>query len=149
MKTGKVLALYMTIPDLMRSGHRIECDDIDCDPDGIIGDNNYETSEEYVMLLTCEKSYEIAKKADIIIEQGVLMENIFVDIDLYHLKKGSIIELGETMLEVTGPCEFYNYLMSLAPELPELLQGKRGIFVRPLEQGRISINDTVSVLKEI
>ncbi|HHD75626.1 MAG TPA: hypothetical protein ENK82_00295 [Campylobacterales bacterium] len=149
MKSGKVLALYMTIPDLMRSGHRIECDDFDCDPDGIIGDNNYETSEERVMLLTCQKSYEIAKEHEIIVDQGVLMENILVDVNLYHLKKGSIIELGETMLEVTGPCEFYAYLMSLAPELPELLVGNRGIFVRPLELGRVSVNDTVSILKEV
>lgn len=148
MTNGKVLALYMTMPDLMRSGHRMRCEDFECDPDGIIGDMNYETSEDYVMLLTSQKSYDIVEEAELVIDQGVLMESIHVDVDLYGLKKGSIIELGETLLEVTGPCESYGYLMALAPELPELLKGNRGIFVRPLDHGKISVGDEVKVLKE-
>jgi MOSC domain-containing protein YiiM len=150
MKTsGKVLALYMTLPDLMRSGHRIVCEEFDCDPDGIIGDNNYETSEEHVMLLTCQSSYDIANSADIAIDQGILLENIHIDIDIYELKKGSIIEIGENLLEVTGSCEVFGYLASLAPELTELLKGKRGLFVRPLEYGKVAINDNVTVVKEV
>jgi MOSC domain-containing protein YiiM len=149
METGKVLALYMTLPDLMRSGHRMLCEEFDCDPDGIIGDNNYETSEERVMLLTCQSSYDIANTADIAIDQGILLENIHIDIDLYDLQKGSIIEIGETLLEVTGPCEVFGYLMSLAPELPELLKGKRGLFVRPLEYGKVAVDDSVTVLKKL
>lgn len=149
METGKVLALYMTLPDLMRSGHRVLCEEFDCDPDGIIGDNNYETSEEYVMLLTCQSSYDIANNADIAIDQGILLENIHIDIDIYDLQKGSIIEIGETLLEVTGSCEVFGYLASLAPELPELLKGKRGLFVRPIEYGRIAVDDEVNVLKKL
>lgn len=148
MTNGKVLALYMTMPDMMRSGHRMSCEDFECDPDGIIGDMNYETSEDYVMLLTSKKSYDIVEEAELVLDQGVLMESIYVDIDLYGLKKGSIIELGETLLEVTGPCESYGYLMALAPELPELLKGNRGIFVRPLDHGKISVGDEVKVVKE-
>lgn len=148
MQKGKVLALYMTVPDLMRSGHRMRCEDIECDPDGIIGDMNYETPRDYVMLLTCQKSYDIAKEADIIIDEGVLMESVYVDIDLYHLNKGSIIELGEMLMEVEDHCQAFGYLMALDPELPELLQGKRGLFVRPLEYGRISLDDEVKVIKE-
>jgi MOSC domain-containing protein YiiM len=149
MTSGKVLALYMTMPDLMRSGHRMLCDDIECDPDGVIGDMNYESSQDYVMMLASQKSYDIAEEADIVIPQGVLMENILVDIDLYGLKKGSIIELGDTLLEVTGPCESYGYLRALAPELPELLIGNRGLFVRPLDHGKISVGDEVQVVQEV
>lgn len=149
MTSGKVLALYMTMPALLRSGHRMSCEDFDCDPDGIIGDNNYETSEDHVMLLTSQISYDIAQEAEIVVDQGVLMENIHVDIDLNHLKQGAIIELGETLVEVTGPCEAYGYLMALAPELPELIRGKRGIFVRPIDQGRITVGDEVNILKEV
>jgi len=151
MTNGKVLALYMTLPDMMRSGHRMTCEDFECDEGGIIGDMNYETAtdEDKVMLLTSQKSYDIAEAEGIIVDQGVLMESILVDVDLYGLKKGSVIELGETMLEVTGPCEANGYLMALAPELPELLKGNRGIFVRPLEQGVISVGDEVKVLKKV
>jgi len=137
----------MTIPDLMRSGHRMLCEDFECDPDGIIGDNNYERSEERVMLLTCQSSYDIAHEADIALDQGILLENIHIDNDLYHLKKGAIIEIGESLLEVTQACEVFGYLSSLAPELPELLQGKRGLFVRPLDYGRIAVGDEVKVIE--
>lgn len=148
MKTGKVLALYMTMPDMMRSGHRMACEDFECDPDGILEDLNYEGSQDYVMMLTSLKSYELIEEAELVIDKGVLMENIIVDIDLYGLKKGSIIEMGDTLLEVTGPCESYGYLMALAPELPEILRGNRGLFVRPLDHGRISLDDEVKVLKD-
>jgi len=130
MTNGKVLALYMTMPDLMRKGYRMRCDDFECDPYGILEDMNYETSEDKVMLLTSQKSYDIIEEAELVVDQGVLMENIHVDVDLYHLNPGSVIEIGDTFLEVTSPCEAYGYLMALAPELPDLLRGKRGLFVR-------------------
>ena len=150
MTNGKVLALYMTMPDMViRSGHRMSCEDIDCDEGGIIGDMHYETSEDHVMMLTSQKSYELIEEAELVLDKGVLMENVCVDINLYHLKAGSIIELGETLLEVTGPCESYGYLMALAPELPDVLRGNRGIFVRPLDQGRICVGDEVKIVKEV
>jgi len=148
MKTGKVMALYMTMPDMMRSGHRMAVEDFECDPDGILEDMNYESSQDYVMMLTSLKSYELVEEAELVIAKGVLMENIIVDIDLYGLKKGSVIELGDTLLEVTGPCESYGYLMALAPELPDILRGNRGLFVRPLDHGRIELGDEVKVLKD-
>jgi MOSC domain-containing protein YiiM len=148
MTSGKVLALYMTMPDMMRAGHRMTCDDIDCDPDGIIGDMNYESGAEHVMLLVSQKSYDIADEAGIVISEGVLLESIHVDIDLYGLKKGSVIELGESLLEVTGVCEASGYLRALAPELPELLEGNRGLFVRPMDYGRIAVGDEVKVIQE-
>ena len=149
MQTGKVLALYMTMADMIRSGHRMECDDIDVDEGGVIGDLNHEKQEENVMLLTCKKSYDIVEEAELVIDVGVLLENIYVDVDLYGLKRGSIIEIGETLLEVMAPCEAYGYLMALAPELPELLQGNRGLFVRPMEYGSLALGDEVKVVKEV
>lgn len=146
MQKGKVLALYMTMPDMMiRSGHRMSCDDIDCDEGGIVGDINYEKSTEHVMLLVSQKSYDLIEEAELVIDKGVLMESIHVDIDLYSLKKGVYIEIGEVILEVTGPCEFYGYLSALSPELPDVLRGNRGLFVRPVGEGRLQVGDTVEV----
>jgi MOSC domain-containing protein YiiM len=150
MTNGKVLALYMTMPDmLIRSGHRMSCEDIDIDEAGIIGDIGYDSSEDKVIMLTSKKSYDIIDEADLFIDKGVLMESIHVDIDLYALGKGSLIEIGNVILEVTGPCESYGYLAALSPELPELLKGNRGIFVRPTEDGRLTLGDKVKVLKEV
>lgn len=149
MLTGKVLSLYMTMPSMMRAGHRMQCETIECDPDGIIGDMQYENPDATTMILTCQKSYDIIAEAELVVDSGVLMENIHVDIDLYSLQAGSIIEIGEVLLEVTGPCDLYGYLMALDPEIPELLRGNRGFFVRALEHGTLSLGDSVKVEKKV
>lgn len=148
MTSGKVLSLYMTMPDMMRSGHRMRCDDFDCDTNGIVGSRDYDNGTEQLLVLVSKKSYDIIEEAELVLEKGVLMENIYVDIDLNHLKQGSIIEIGETLFEVAGACEDYRYLYAFAPELPELLQGQRGIFVFPVEYGGIAIGNEVKIIQE-
>ena len=148
MTSGKVLSLYITMPDMMRSGHRMRVEDIDCDENGIIGSRDYENGTERSMVLVSKKSYDIIEEAELVFERGLLMEDIYVDVDLYHLKKGSIIEIGEMLFEVTGPCEDYRYLYAFAPELPELIQGQRGLFISPVEYGRIEVGDEVNVVQE-
>lgn len=148
MTSGKVLSLYMTMPDMMRSGHRMRVEDIDCDENGIMGSRDYENGKEHTMVLVSKKSYDIIEEAELVFERGLLMEDIYVDIDLYHLKKGAIIEIGDMLFEVTGPCEDYRYLYAFAPELPELIQGKRGLFISPIEYGGIQLGNEVKVIKE-
>lgn len=148
MTSGKVLSLYMTMPDMMRSGHRMKCDDFDCDSSGIVGSRDYDNGTDQLLVLVSKKSYDIIEEAELVLEKGVLMENIYVDIDLNHLKQGSIIEIGETLFEVTRACEDYRYLYAFAPELPELLKGQRGLFVSPVEYGGIAVGNEVKVIKE-
>lgn len=148
MTSGKVLSLYITMPDMMRSGHRMRCDDFDCDTNGIVGSRDYDNGSEQLLVLVSKISYDIIEEADLVLEKGVLMEDIYVDIDLNHLKKGSIIEIGETLFEVVGPCADYRYLYAFAPELPELLEGQRGIFVSPVEYGSIVVGNDVKVIEE-
>ena len=74
MTTGKVLSLYMTMPDLMRAGHRMKCEDIECDPNGIINDMNYENPEKNMILQVSQKSYEIIEEAELFLDKGILME---------------------------------------------------------------------------
>jgi len=148
MTNGKVITLYMTMPDMMRAGHRMRVEDMDCDENGIIGSRDYENGTERKMVLVSKKSYDIIEEAELAFERGLLMEDIYVDIDLYHLKEGSIIEIGEMIFEVNGLCEDYRYLYAFAPELPELIQGKRGLFITPVEYGRMQLGDEVKILKE-
>ena len=149
MTSGKVLTLYMTMPDMIRAGHRMSCEDFDCDPSGIVGGRDYDNGVEHTIVLVSKKSYDIIEEAELVIEKGLLMENIYVDIDLYHLKTGSIIAIGENHFEVTGPCEDYRYLYAFAPEVPELIHGKRGLFVSPIDYATIAVGDEVKVIKEI
>lgn len=149
MTSGKVLSLYMTMPDMMRSGHRMRVEDMDLDENGIMGSRDYENDTERNIVLVSKKSYDIIEEAELVFERGLLMEDIYVDIDLYHLNKGSVIEIGEVLFEVTGPCEDYRYLYAFAPELPELIQGNRGLFLSPLDYGRMQIGNEVKVIKEV
>ena len=148
MTTGKVTTLYMTMPDMIRVGHRMRVDDMDCDEGGIMGSRDYEDGTERPMVLISEKSYQIIEDAELVFERGLLMEDICVDIDLYHLKPGSVIGIGEMEFEVTSICEDYRYLYAFAPELPALIKGKRGLFVTPIEYGSIEIGSEVKVIKE-
>jgi MOSC domain-containing protein YiiM len=148
MTSGKVLALYMTMPDMIRAGHRMRVEDIDCDENGIMGSRDYENGKEHKMVIVSKKSYDIIEEAELVLEQGVLMEDIYVDVDLYHLKAGSIIEIGDILFKVTGACEDYRYLYAFAPELPDLIRGKRGLFVTPIEYGGMAVGDEVKVIEE-
>jgi len=148
MTSGKVLSLYMTMPDMIRAGHRMSVEDMDCDENGIMGSRDYENGEDHQMVIVSKKSYDIIEEAELVVDQGVLMEDIYVDIDINHLKAGSVIEIGDTLLEVTGPCESYRYLYAFAPELPELIHGNRGLFVTPIEYGAMAVGDEVKVIKE-
>ncbi len=149
MENAKVLSLYMTMPDMIRAGHRMKVEDIDIDENGIMGSRDYENGTEHSMVLVCKKSYDIIEEAELVFERGLLMEDIYVDNDLYHLNKGSVIEIGEVLFEVTGPCEDYRYLYAFAPELPELIQGKRGLFISPLDYGGIQVGNEVKIIKAI
>jgi len=149
MTSGKVLSLYMTMPDMMRSGHRMKVEDIDLDENGIMGSRDYENGKERNIVLISKKSYDIIEEAELVFERGLLMEDIYVDVDLYHLNKGSVIEIGEVLFEVTGPCEDYRYLYAFAPELPELIHGNRGLFLSPLDYGGIQVGNEVKVIKEV
>ena len=53
------------------------------------------------------------------------------------------------LLEVVGLCEDYRYLYAFAPEVPELIHGKRGLFLSPLDYGGIQVGNEVKVIKEV
>ncbi len=148
MANGKVLSLYMTMPDMMRAGHRMRVEDIECDENGIIGSRDHENNTERPMVLVSKKSYDIIEEAELVFERGLLMEDIYVDVNLYHLKPGSVIEIGDMLFEVQGLCEDYRYLYAFAPELPDLIRGQRGLFITPIAYGGIEVGNEVIVVKE-
>lgn len=149
MTNGKVLSLYVTMPDMMRSGHRMECDEFECDENGIVGSRDYGNGSEQPLLLVSKTSYDLIEEEDIVLDKGILLENIYVDVDLYHLKKGSVIEIGEVLFEVKGSCEDYRYLYAFAPEVPDIIRGKRGLFLTPMEYGNVAVGDEVKIIQEV
>jgi len=78
----------------------------------------------------------------------VLGENIYIDINPYSLQPGDIIEIGECRFEVTQNCTLCKGLSQVNPKLPKLLKDDRGIFVRALQKGVVSIGDSVTLYKK-
>ncbi|MDF1880134.1 hypothetical protein JHD50_02255 [Sulfurimonas sp. MAG313] len=148
MQTGKVLKLYMTMPDMVRVGHRMAVDDFDCDDNGIVGSRDYDDGVDKPIVLVCKKTYDLIEEAELVIGDGLMMEDIYVDVDLYHLNAGSIISIGEAEFEVTGPCEAYRYLYAIAPEIPELIAGQRGLLLEPVDYSTVLVGNEVKVIKE-
>lgn len=144
--TGKVLRLYIStgIPERPRR----EVQKLQVDENGVKEDKFYAKDPNRAILISCIQSYELAKTNDITIEEGVLGENIYIDIDPYSLLPGDIIEIGECRFEVTQNCTLCKGLAQINPKLPRLLKDDRGIFVRALQKGSISVDDTVILHKK-
>ena len=76
---------------------------------------------------------------------GSLFENMVVDgIDVMALAAGSQLRVGETLLEVTIPCEPCIQMNRVRSGLKAGLEGKRGMFARVVTGGIIRIGDEVS-----
>jgi len=148
MNSGKVLNLYTTVEVMMRAGHRMQCDEIECDFDGIFMDINYDNGKDTNILLVSKKSYDLIDEAELVIDKGFLMENIYVDMDINHLTKGTQIQIGETLFEVVRPCENYAYLYTFAPEVPELIKNNRGIYIEAVDHGLVKVGDTISIIEK-
>ncbi len=77
---------------------------------------------------------------------GQVRENIVVEgIRLAGLAPGVRVQLGQVMAEVTGdcaPCE--DLIGAIRPGLVEEITGRRGTFVRVLEDGEVRVGDQVS-----
>jgi len=89
MESGKVLNLYITMPDMIRAGHRMACDDFDCDASGIVGSRDYENGDDFTMVLVSKKSYDIIEEAELVLGDGVLMEDIYVDVDSRTIREAT------------------------------------------------------------
>jgi len=141
---GKVLALFQAVKD--REG-RQECETMEIDAQGILGDKYYGKNPNRTILITSEEaSYTMASAQGISIPYGSLGENIVIDINPYHLEAGQRMRIGETIVAVTQNCTLCSSLGKVDEKLPDLLKDDRGIFVRTVQGGKIKKGDTVTIL---
>ena len=140
---GKVLRLYISTgrPETPRK----EVETLEVDRNGVKGDKFYAKDPNRAILVSSQQSYAIARHNDININEGVLGENIYIDIDPYSLLPGDIIEIGKCRFEVTQNCTLCKGLSQIDSKLPKLLKDDRGIFVRALGEGTISLGESVSL----
>jgi MOSC domain-containing protein YiiM len=141
---GKVLALFRAIKG--KEG-RFECESIEIDEGGIVGDKYHGKNPQRAILLTSHgASYALAAAEGITMSYGSLGENIVIDINPYGLSAGQQIRIGDTLLAITQNCTLCNGLSKVDEKLPELLRDDRGIFVRTVQNGKIKKGDTVHLL---
>jgi len=143
---GKVLKLYISTG--IAEDPRKEVTSLEVDENGVVGDKFYGKDAGRAILISCKQSYELAKRNGIDIEEGVLGENIYIDIDPYTLLPGDTVEIGECRFEVTQNCTLCKGLSQINPKLPRLLKDDRGIFVRALQKCVITVGDGVTLYKK-
>jgi MOSC domain-containing protein YiiM len=142
-KIGKVLQLYISTGN--KEDPRKVVDSLHIDPNGVVGDKFYAKDSNRAILLTSLHSYNLAKEKGIDLTLGGLGENIFIDINPYNLPPQSIITIGNISFEVTQHCTLCKGLSSIDHALPKLLKHDRGIFIRALTSGTLSVQDTVKI----
>ncbi len=112
---------------------------------GVVGDK-YFGRENREVLLTSTYGYELAKTHNITIDYGTLGENILTDMNIKSLQLGDKLKIGEAVLEVSMLCPVCTHLSIIKKELPKLIKDDRGIFLKVIQSGTISQNDTLELL---
>jgi MOSC domain-containing protein YiiM len=78
---------------------------------------------------------------------GILRENITtVGLNTSDLRRGEQISIGETVLEVTIPCEPCYRMDEIRVGLQRELKDKRGVLCRVVHGGRISRGDKIELV---
>ncbi len=141
---GKVLQLYITQNDAHKTRLEKEC--VTLDEQGVNEDKFYAKDSQRAILITSKESYKLAQKNDIEILDGLLGENILIDVNPYRLLPGDKLQIGDAILEITQNCTLCKGLTSVNAKLPKLLKNDRGIFAKALNSATICKDDPVKFL---
>jgi len=110
---------------------------------GIIGDASYGRKKRQILIV--EQS--ILKRFKV--NPGDLRENLVVSgMQLSAIQSGSLLRIGDTLLEVTTDCKPCDMLNELHPGMRDDIDGERGLLVRVLEEGTIRVGDPVVQLPQ-
>jgi len=134
---GNVLNLFI---------NKVEKKQICVDEQGILDDKHYAKEIDRSILIISTRSYHIASKNNISLDYGELSENIHIDCNIYNLKAGSKLKIGETILQISQHCTLCKSLTKIDNKLPKLLKTDRGVFAKVLQSGTLSQNDKVEFL---
>lgn len=141
---GKVLRLFITKNDENKT--REQKTEVTVDEFGVRDDKFYKKNEQRAVLITSIQSYDMAANKNINLPDGVLGENILIDINPYHLESGKTIQIGNIILEITQNCTLCKGLTAINNKLPKLLKNDRGIFAKVIQNaGTIKVGDSVTI----
>lgn len=138
--SGRIQNLYL------KTAHRQPMKAVDAaqaeDGLGLIGDVSFGRNKRQVLIIEKETLDEFG------LAPGAVRENVTVTgVPLSGLLAGSLLQLGEAILEVTGDCHPCHLLEDLKPGLQNDMAGRRGILGRILEGGTIRVGDEITIVE--
>jgi len=142
-KIGQIKQLFISSIEYKK---RVSQNTITIDTKGILGDKYYDTNADRSILLSPIHAYELMEEKNIEASYGQLGENILVDFNPYDLEEGTKIFIGEAVLEITIECTICDLLTKINNKVPKLLKKDRGVFAKVIKEGRLNINDSITIL---
>jgi molybdopterin adenylyltransferase len=104
---------------------------------GLEGDHHTGSSRQRHILLLSAKVLD-----ELNLQPGTIYENVLIDgIDVMALQEGQEFYLGEALVAVTIPCEPCIQMERVRSGLREVLQNRRGMFVKVLVPGTVRVGD--------
>ena len=137
--SGKILNLYV------KPAHGAPMEEVSevaaVDGMGLSGDTSFGRSKRQVLLVEQETLAEFG------LVPGQLRENVTVNsVALAGMAKGSQIQLGQVLLEVTGDCAPCHQVEDIRPGLRDEMTGRRGTLCRVLTGGVMRVGDQVTLI---
>jgi MOSC domain-containing protein YiiM len=136
---GKVANLFL------KTAHRRPMTPVDhvsaIEARGLEGDISFDRSQRQVLLIETDVLGRYG------LHPGAVRENVTTSgIKLTGLSCGTRLQLGETLLEITGDCTPCSFMDSLRPGLRDEIEGERGLLARVVKGGAIRVGDRVSIV---
>jgi MOSC domain-containing protein YiiM len=137
---GKVVSLFL------KTAHQQPMKPVDgvkaIGAKGLQGDVSFGRSKRQVLLMEDEVLGRYG------LSPGAVRENITTSgIRLTGLETGTLLSLGQTLLEITGDCTPCSFIDTLQPGLQEEIAGERGLLARVITGGAIRVGDTVEIVE--
>jgi MOSC domain-containing protein YiiM len=109
---------------------------------GLVGDLNYGVKKRQVLLV----ERETLEAFDLL--PGQIRENITVSgIQLAGLPPGTMLEVGQALLEITGDCAPCEFIEDIRPGLRQAISGQRGTLCRVVDGGTLRVQDPVRTIQ--
>ena len=113
---------------------------------GLEGDAHAGNWHRQVSLLACESIAKMQAQG-LDVEAGSFAENITTaGLELHTLPVGTRLRLGTSLVEVTQIGKVCHTHCAVFRAVGDCVMPREGIFVRVLEEGRVTTGDTVEVL---
>ena len=106
--------------------------------EGIVGDASFGRTKRQILIV----EQEIIQRFEV--KPGDLRENLTISgMRLANIQPGSVLQVGDTLLEVTVDCKPCDMINDLHPGMRDEIHGERGVLARVVEEGTIRIGDPI------